>query len=54
MTLEKSLVNKLRFAQIGVAAIHAPKYRDSLVYLSDDIEIGSRIGVGAGPLHDQA
>jgi predicted dehydrogenase len=30
---------KLRFAQIGVAAIHAPMYRDSLVYLGDDIEI---------------
>ena len=30
---------KLRVAQIGVAAIHAPMYRDSLVYLGDDIEI---------------
>ena len=30
---------KVRFAQIGVAAIHAPMYRDSLVYLGDDIEI---------------
>jgi predicted dehydrogenase len=32
-------VSKLRFAQIGVAAIHSPMYRDSLVYLNDDIEI---------------
>jgi|GEM_PF-728387 len=32
-------MRKLRFAQIGVAAIHAPKYRDSLVYLGDDVEI---------------
>lgn len=30
---------KLRFAQIGLDLIHAPRYRDSLVYLSDDIEI---------------
>ncbi|MGH2550926.1 MAG: Gfo/Idh/MocA family protein, partial [Thermomicrobiales bacterium] len=32
-------MTKVRFAQIGLAAIHAPKYRDSLVYLGDDIEI---------------
>lgn len=32
-------MTKLRFAQIGLAAIHAPRYRDSLVYLSDDVEI---------------
>ncbi len=32
-------MSKLRFAQIGVAAIHASMYRDSLVYLHDDVEI---------------
>jgi predicted dehydrogenase len=32
-------VAKLRFAQIGLDLIHAPRYRDSLVYLSDDVEI---------------
>lgn len=30
---------KVRVAQIGVAAIHAPMYRDSLVYLGDEVEI---------------
>lgn len=30
---------KLRVAQIGIAAIHAPMYRDSLVYLSDEVDI---------------
>lgn len=32
-------MRKLRFAQIGLDLIHAPRYRDSLVYLSDDVEI---------------
>jgi predicted dehydrogenase len=32
-------VKKLRVAQIGTAAIHAPMYRDSLVYLGDEVEI---------------
>jgi predicted dehydrogenase len=32
-------VTKLRVAQIGVAAIHAPMYRDSLVYLGEEVEI---------------
>jgi predicted dehydrogenase len=32
-------VEKLRFAQIGTVMIHAPAFRDSLVYLKDDIEI---------------
>jgi predicted dehydrogenase len=36
---EEKLVSKLRVAQIGVTAIHAPMYRDSLVYLSDEAEI---------------
>jgi predicted dehydrogenase len=30
---------KLRFAQAGVAAIHAPMYRDTLQLLSDEIEL---------------
>lgn len=30
---------KLRFAQIGVAAIHASMYRDTLIYLGDDVEL---------------
>lgn len=32
-------MKKLHVAQIGVEAIHAPKYRDSLVYLGDVVEI---------------
>lgn len=32
-------MKKLRFAQIGVTEIHASMYRDSLVYLGDDVEI---------------
>jgi predicted dehydrogenase len=32
-------VTKLRFAQIGLSLIHAPRYRDSLVFLGDDIDI---------------
>ena len=32
-------MTKLRIAQIGTAAIHAPMYRDSLVYLNDEVEI---------------
>ncbi len=32
-------MTKLRIAQIGVAAIHAPMYRDSLAYLNDEVEI---------------
>jgi predicted dehydrogenase len=36
---KENFVTKLRFAQIGVAAIHASMYRDSLVYLNDDVEL---------------
>jgi len=32
-------VSKVRIAQIGVAAIHASMYRDTLVFLGDDVEI---------------
>ena len=32
-------MSKLRIAQIGVTAIHASMYRDSLVYLADEAEI---------------
>lgn len=32
-------MSKIRVAQIGVTAIHAPMYRDSLVYLNDEAEI---------------
>lgn len=32
-------MSKVRVAQIGVSAIHAPMYRDSLVYLADEAEI---------------
>ena len=30
---------KVRVAQLGVALIHAPKFRDSLIYLSDEIDL---------------
>jgi predicted dehydrogenase len=30
---------KLRFAQAGVAAIHAPHYRDTILHLKDEIEL---------------
>jgi predicted dehydrogenase len=32
-------VARLRFAQAGVAAIHAPMYRDTLMLLADEIEL---------------
>lgn len=32
-------MTKLRFAQIGVAAIHASMYRDTLMYLNEDVEL---------------
>lgn len=32
-------MTKLRFAQAGVSAIHAPMYRDTLLLLSDEIEL---------------
>ena len=30
---------KVRVAQVGVALIHAPKFRDSLMYLNDEIDL---------------
>ncbi len=32
-------MTKLKFAQIGVAAIHASMYRDTLVHLADDVDL---------------
>ena len=32
-------MKKIRVAQIGLTLIHAPRFRDSLIYLKDEIDI---------------
>src|SRR3954469_12879060 len=32
-------MKKVRVAQIGLTLIHAPRFRDSLIYLQDEIDI---------------